>query len=64
MLKLLNSISVCDTVEIGVVDVKPMHMPVLKCSHRYYEAHGFKANYRREDLVVVHSLNLGEAFCH
>ena len=41
-----------------------MHVPVLKCSHGYDEAHGFKVNNRREDLVIVHSLNLGEAFRH
>ena len=40
------------------------HVPVLKCSHGYDKAHSFKANYRREDLVIVHSLNLGEAFRH
>ena len=41
-----------------------MHVPVLKCSHGYNKAHSFEVNDRREDLVVVHSLNLGEAFCH
>ena len=41
-----------------------MHMPVLKCSHGYDEAHSFEANDRRENPVIVHSLNLGEAFRH
>ena len=41
-----------------------MHVPVLKCSHGYNEAHSFKANDRRENLVVIHSLNLGETFHH
>ena len=41
-----------------------MHMPVLKCSHGDYKVHSFETNYRREDLVIVHSLNLGEAFRH
>ena len=51
-------------VEIGVADVKPMHMPVLKCSHGYDEAHSFEVDNKRKNLVVVHSLNLGEAFRH
>ena len=41
-----------------------MHMPVLECSHGYDEVHSFEANNRRKDLVIVHSLNLGEAFRH
>ena len=41
-----------------------MHVPVLECSHGNNEAHSLEANDRREDLVIVHSLNLGEAFCH
>ena len=47
---------------MGIADIKAMHVPVLKCSHGYSEVHSFKANYRRKDLIVVHSLNLGEAF--
>ena len=39
-------------------------MPVLECSHGYNKAHGFEANHRREDLVIVHSFNLGEALHH